>query len=186
MFAHRGFISGENQLRADVAERFENKATVRQARMGEGEDVPIDRDITKVEDVEIKNARGIPLGDGDAADVVFDPLSRFEKFVRAADEVDLNDGIVKVTRLGRAVYGIALVNAGLKVVRALRHEVDEEIAPFAKVGESVAEIGAERDACAMCHECLFKAEDILHVVEAGLLVRKPERSTHCARGEGHA
>ena len=186
MLADRSFVPREDELGPDVGKRFEDEAAMRQSRMGEGEEILIQTDIPKVEDIEVEDARRILLRYGDAADVIFDSLGCFEEIVRLADEVDFNDGIVKIAGVGRTIDGLALVNPGLEVVRALGHEVHEKIASFPEIGETVAEIRAEGNACAVCHQFLFKAKDILHVVKSRLLIGKPERSTHGAESKGHA
>ena len=113
MFSYGGLISGKNELWADIGERLEDKPAIGQRGMGKSQDVFVDCDLFKVEDIEVENSGSISLGDCDAPDMVFDSLCRFEEIMRLTDEIDLNDGIEKITRFRRAVDRFALINPGL-------------------------------------------------------------------------
>ena len=61
----------------------------------------------------------------------------------------------------------------------LRHELAKHVTRLRDVGKAVAKIGAQSDACTRDHgrntlAGLLEAKDILHIVEAGRLVLKPD------------
>ena len=135
--------------------------------MGDHDDAGINDPVTKVEDIDVDNPRGVWLGTGSATEVILDGLSILEESRRLAHVIDFNYGIEEVGCILGAVNGLALVDGSLFEVGAVRGEGAEEISGGSQIGKSGAQIGAQCYSHARGHLRAFTVQNAGRFVKSG-------------------
>lgn len=143
---HGEGLAGQDELRTDRGQRLEHEAALGEARVGHGEVGEVEAGVARVEQIEIKRARGIGGAPGRAAELLFAGGEAGEKGRGVEGGFDFEHRIEEGGRTGRAADGVGFVDGGEGGRARSLVEREQEIAAGAEVGQAVAEIGAEGEA----------------------------------------
>ena len=194
-------VSRQGQEGTDIGERLQDEAPIDHAWMGNDENAGIDDASIIVEDIDIDDAGGIGRAAWLASEVEFYALGILKEFGGFPDVIELDDGVEEIGGVFRAVDRFTPVDGSLFEMDSLGRQVPDKIAGRSQVANSVAEVRPQRYSYPGCHfkillmqfscrvwpdrggnrlrrragrDRLPEAQDVLHVIQAGIPVPEPE------------